>query len=132
MTLPITLSDGTTTLALPSDLQWRDEFAWTTVEHSTDYALSGNLIVQEGERQDGRPITLYGGTKGAWITRAALLELYALAGKPNQVLTLALWGRNFTVMFRRPAISAEEIMRLADPGPDRFYACTINLMEITP
>ena len=64
MTLQISLSDGTTTLALPPDLEWQDEFDWTPVEHSTDYSNTGSLIVHEGERQDGRPITLFGGTDG--------------------------------------------------------------------
>lgn len=132
MTLPITLSDGATTLTLPSDLDWRDEFAWTPVEHSTDYSLAGNLVVQEGSRQDGRPITLFGGREAAWISRADLEQLYAMASVPQQQLTLSLWGRSFTVMFRRPPMDVEAIRRIANAGPDHSYAVTINLMEITP
>lgn len=132
MTLEITLTDGTDVVSLPPGLQWRDEFSWSPVEHSTDYSLTGSLVVQEGERQDGRPITLYGGTEGAWIDRATLEALYAMASVPNQPMTLALWGRTFSVMFRRPAIEAQEIMRQANPGPDHQYAVTVNLMEINP
>lgn len=130
--MQITLTDGTDLVELPPGLQWRDEFSWSPVEHSTDYSLAGNLVVQEGDRQDGRPITLYGGTEGAWCDRATLTALYALASKKNTTLTLALWGRTFTCMFRRPAIEAAEIMRQADPQPGHFYAITVNLMEITP
>lgn len=54
MTLQITLSDGTTTIELPPDLHWRDEFSWTPVEQSTEYSLTGALIVQSGARQAGR------------------------------------------------------------------------------
>lgn len=132
MTPQITLTDGTTVIDLPAGLQWRDEYGWTPVEHSTDYSLAGNLVVQEATRQDGRPITLYGGTEGAWITKAVLDQLYAMASVPNQPLTLALWDRTFSVMFRRPPFEAQEIMRYANPGPDQFYAVTINLMEINP
>lgn len=132
MSLAITLTDGTTLINLPADLQWSDEFAWTAVEHSTDYSLTGNLIVQEGQRQDGRPITLFGGPRGAWVDRATLQSLYAMASVPNQVLTLSLWGRSFSVMFRRPPFDAREIAREADPAPDHRYAITINLMEVNP
>lgn len=132
MTLPITLSDGAITLTLPSDLDWRDEFAWTPVEHSTDYSLAGNLVVQEGSRQDGRPITLFGGREAAWISRTDLEQLYAMASVPEQQLTLSLWGRLFSVMFRRPPIDVEPIRRIANAGPDHRYAITVNLMEITP
>lgn len=132
MTLPITLSDGTTTLTLPTDLDWRDEFAWTPVEHSTDYSLVGNLVVQEGSRQDGRPITLFGGREAAWISRTDLEQLYAMASVPEQQFTLSLWGTSFNVMFRRPPMEVEPIRRLANAGPDHRYAVTINFMEINP
>lgn len=132
MILPITLSDGTDTLNLPSDLEWRDEFGWTPVEHSTEYSLAGNLIVHEGSRQDGRPITLFGGRTAAWISRSDLEKLYAMASVPEKEFTLILWDRPFNVMFRRPPIEVEPIRRLANPGPDHKYAVTINLMEINP
>lgn len=128
----ITISDGITTINLPPELQWRDEFAWTRVEHSTDYSLTGSLVVQEGVRQDGRPITLYGGTGSAWATRSTIEALYALASIPNQVMTLNLWGTVYSVIFRRPAIEAQEIVRIANPTADQFYSLTLNLMEITP
>lgn len=130
--MKITLTDGTSTVELPPGLQWRDEFAWTPVEHSTDYSMTGNLVVQEGARQDGRPITLFGGTEGAWADRATVAALYEMASAPGQTLTLALWSRTFSVIFRRPALEAQEIMRFADPGADQQYALTVNLLEITP
>ena len=128
----ITLSDGTLTINLPADLQWRDEFEWTPVEHSTDYSLTGALIVQEALRQDGRPITLYGGQEGAWAARSIVQALHALASTPGRTFTLTIYGTAYHVMFRRPAIVAEEIMRLANPGSTHQYALTINLMEINP
>lgn len=131
MALQITLSDGTTTIDLPADLEWQDEFDWTPVEQSTEYSLTGALIVQSGAMQAGRPITLYGGREGAWIKRAKLEQLYAMASVSGLQMTLQLWGRTFTVMFRETPLNAEPIRRLADPGPDWNYAITINLMEVT-
>ncbi|OEY66798.1 hypothetical protein [Marinobacter sp. X15-166B] len=131
MGLEISITNGVTVIDLPPDLDWRDEFDWTPVEHSTDYSLAGNLVVQEGERQDGRPITLYGGRE-VWVERSTVEALYDLAKTPGQLMTLALWGRSFSVMFRRPAIEARPIRRLANPGSEHYYAITVNLMEITP
>ena len=131
MATEITLTDGTTVISLPPDMDWRDEFAWTPVEHSTDYSLTGSLVVQEDERQDGRPLTLFGGRE-VWVDRSTVEALYAMASVADQVMTLALWGQNFTVMFRRPAIEAEPIWRLGNPGETHQYAITVNLMEITP
>ena len=131
MATEITLTDGTTVISLPPDMDWRDEFAWTPVEHSTDYSQTGSLMVNEGERQDGRPITLFGGRE-KWVDRSTVEDIYAMASVADQVMTLALWGQNFTVMFRRPAIEAEPIWRLANPGATHKYAITLNLMEITP
>lgn len=131
MSLEISITDDTNVITLPPDMDWRDEFSWTPVEHSTDYSMTGSLVVQEGQRQDGRPITLYGGRE-VWISRATIESLYAMASVPDQRMTLALWGRSFTVMFRRPAIEAEPIRRIANPGSEHKYAVTINLMEINP
>lgn len=131
MSLEISITDGTTVINLPPDMDWRDEFGWTPVEHSTDYSMTGALVVQEGERQDGRPITLFGG-RDVWVERATIEALHAMASVPDQLMTLALWGRSFTVMFRRPAIEAEPIRRMANPGAGHKYAATINLMEINP
>ncbi len=130
MSLQITLADSTTTLNLPGGLTWADEFGWTPVEQTSEYSLTGALIVQEGERQSGRPITLLGGRNAAWIDRGLALQLQALASVPEQQLTLSLWGVDYSVMFRRPAVEIEPIRRRANPGADHQYAVTINLMEI--
>ena len=129
--MEITLSDGTNTINLPPDMQWTDEFSWTPVEHSTDYSETGSLIVQEGERQDGRPITLETGD-GMAFSRAQLQQVFTLASIPEQMLTLNIWGQSFIVMFWRPAITAKELYRKANPGPDHPYTVTLNFMEINP
>jgi hypothetical protein len=132
MPVEITLDDGTTTLQLPPDLQWKDEFTWNAVEQDQEYSLTGNHVVQEGVKQDGRAITLVGGSNASWIDRQTLLDLQLISNVPDQTLTLVLWGTTYTVMFRRPAIEAEEVIRAADPDVTHKYAVTINLMEVNP
>ena len=126
----ISLDDGSTTIYLPGGLQWTDEFTWSTVEQSLEHSLDGALHVQQGEKQAGRTITLVGGTGGAWASRQQILDLYEMSNVPDLTMTLTLWGRVFSVMFRRPAIEAEEIMRYANPGIDQSYSLTVNLFEV--
>ena len=37
-------------LALPRGLRWTDELAWSPVAQSTEYGLTGALIVQEATK----------------------------------------------------------------------------------
>ena len=118
-------------LALPADLVWRDEFAWSAIERKTDYAVNGALIIDVGERLAGRPITLVGDQSGGWIRRADLLTLQALANNPTGRYTLTLAdGRIFPVAFSEGGVMAEPVVEFSDPGADTWYVVTIKLMEI--
>lgn len=59
-TLIYTHISQTITITLPTDLNWTDEYKWTPVVQSQEYAISGSLIVEEWVKQAGRPITLQG------------------------------------------------------------------------
>ena len=56
-------------VTLPQGLVWSDEFDWTPLAQTTEYSLTGALIVEQAEKQAGRPITLVGGIDFAWLTR---------------------------------------------------------------
>lgn len=119
-------------VAMPADMTWTDEFTWPTVVRSTEYSLSGALIVDSGQRQAGRPITLAGTADGGWITRSTVDALRVLACElPGSfVLTLAD-GRAFNVIFApEEAIAAEQVVAFADPGADTWYVVTIKLIEV--
>lgn len=128
----ITLSDGTDTLELPIDLQWVDEFDWSDIEQEEEYSLTGALIINQGEKLQGRPITLESGG-GAWITRANLLVLRGFYSKPGTTYTLGYWGVEYTVQFRRPdGLKAQPVFRKSNPGPDHVYTITLQLFEVSP
>jgi len=119
-------------VSLPDDLLWIDEFNWPTVIRSTEYALTGALIVDAGQRLAGRPITLAGSVDGGWVTRATLDALRVLAcALPGQyVLTLAD-GRSFNVVFAPDdALTAEPVVAFSDPGVDTWYVATVKLIEV--
>jgi len=128
--LSITLTDGDTTIELPGDLQWADEFDWSPVEQEAEHSIAGALIVQQGVKLKGRPITLQSGS-GAWIQRDELLALQAYYFSSGQQLTLSLWGNDYTVMFERPAgLKAVEVLRVANPDNDHFYTVTLKFIEV--
>lgn len=80
----ITLTVGGTALDLDPDLYWRDEFDWYAIEQSAERGLTGALIVDEGVRLDGRPITLTPpDDNAAWMPRAVLTQLQAWEAQPG-------------------------------------------------
>ena len=64
-------------IALPDGLRWEDEHAWSPVVQRTEYSLTGALLVERAERRAGRPVTLVGGRRYAWLPRSALQTLHA-------------------------------------------------------
>ncbi len=65
-------------IKLPDGLRFSDEFTWSPLTQATEYSLTGALIVHQGEKQAGRPITLEGGKDFAWLTRTEVAALKAL------------------------------------------------------
>lgn len=131
----ITLPPGMT-LAAEDDL-------WSPMVQAVDYTLTGAVVVEEHQRQAGRPITLVGGRSGsmtfARMTRSAVLALKAaLDTSTVRTLTLAD-GRTFQVMPRRtdgPALDAYPQPGVgdrapADPSSDWPYIIErIRLLEV--
>lgn len=129
------LVDGATTIFLPDDLLWTDEFGWLPTAQQADIAFDGALILQESAQQAGRPMTIEGDRNSAWIDRATLLLLQTLASTPrttSMVLTL-FDGRTFNVFFRHnasaPAVDAKPIVRYADPVDDDSYSLILRFLQ---
>ncbi len=131
-------------MVLPSGLVWSDEYAWTPVQQSSDYSLTGALIVQESVRLAGRAMTLTGQSDGAdhtaWITRSDLTALQTALTAAGATLTLTLHdGRVFTVAPRHDGdgplqatpLPAYRSLLPANPSPSHWYLLReIRLMEV--
>lgn len=92
--MAITLS----TITLPQGLRWSDEFAWSPLAQTSEYGLTGSLLVEQTLKQAGRPITLIGGRDFAWLTRTEVSALKTLLDTGAE-LTLTLHdARSFTVI----------------------------------
>lgn len=105
-----TLTNGTITIPLPKQLEWIDEFAWSSIVRSKEYSVTGALIVEDFEKQTGRPITLSGGDDQTWIYKNELDVIHSWSLIPGLELVLTLTdGRQFTVIFDENPISASAI-----------------------
>jgi hypothetical protein len=128
-----TLSDGTTTVTLPDDLQWVDEFDWHPVVAKTGRTVTGALWVQESAITAGRPITLQGDVNYAWVPRSAILGLQTLAALVGVPLTLTRFAVARTVMFDREQakpIEVKPIIDYAEPDNADNYQLTVRLRTV--
>jgi hypothetical protein len=120
-------------IALPDDLAWTDEYAWTPVGQSRNYTLTGALVIQSAARQAGRPYTLAASDDNtAWVSRATLDALYAMASIAGAVLTLDLRGSSRPVVFDHSGtpIEAVPIVPYADPVSTDAYRITLRLIGV--
>ena len=62
----------TETVLLENGFLWSDEFDWKPIEQNQERAIDGALIVQEGKKKSGRPITLSHSDGQGWIKRSDL------------------------------------------------------------
>lgn len=124
-------------IGLDEDLYWADEYSWSPVLQTVDFAADGAVLIDEWERQAGRPITLrpYDDTS-AHMPSAVLRQLQALASVPELEMTLQIRATTFSVMWRRtdgPAIEAEPLTFMSDAQPgdvgDQFLV-TLRFIEI--
>lgn len=116
-------------------LEWTDEFEWDAVAQTQERSLSGALIVQEGVKLFGRPITL-ASNGAAWFLLSLVRQLEVLRDQPGRVMPLVLPdGRAFSVIFNRTdgaPLEAKPLWRQVNPGADALYELTIRLITVAP
>lgn len=127
------ISDGTTSVNLPDDLDWEDEFAWTPVSQSVEYSVSGALIVQHSQRTAGRLITLAGSDNRAWVALDDVIQLDAWSHLAGLVLTLTIRGNPRSVIFRHgdgAPFEAREIFGRTPESADQQFVITARFLEV--
>ncbi|MEF0783260.1 hypothetical protein PX156_12995, partial [Pseudomonas aeruginosa] len=86
---------------LGDQFEWVDEFTWDAVAQEQERSLTGALLVQEGTKLHGRPITLRSGG-GVWTPLWVVRQLEVLRDQRLRVMPLVLPdGREFSVIFNR-------------------------------
>ena len=132
------LIDQTTlqTITLPNDLLWADEFEWSKVESTNTYTLTGSLIVEQGTKQAGRPISLRAEPDMAWVTRATvdlLQAAAAIAGRRFQlVLEYPTDTRTFLVIFDTTSnpISASPVKGFPGHKAGDWFRIELKFLEV--
>jgi hypothetical protein len=125
------------TVPLEDGFLWLDEFSWKAIEQNQAYAMDGTLIIQEGKKKSGRPITLEPANTGmGWIK---LRELRIVLEWSK------LQGENFKLQFEQPHDSRQFIVKFnhqdgaleADPvkgipavSLDDYYNVTLRFTEL--
>ena len=96
----LTRNDNQASIRLPPDMRWTDEYAWHAIAQAApERTLSGGLIIQQGIKRNGRPITLSG--EWAWLDLATVRILRDWTDVPELTLTMRHYdGREFNVAFR--------------------------------
>lgn len=131
--MSITLSDGTTTVILPPDLQWVDEHAWQPVTSSYARTLTGAAVIESQARIAGRPITLQSPSDEVWWTRDGFSSLKSWLDAPDQQLTLTILGNSYTVRFRHhepPAAEAKPVIFYGDPVGADYIIPLLKFMTV--
>lgn len=132
--MAITLSYNGTTANLGDRLIWTDEFRYSAVEKVIETGTKGALMVHQGVRVAGRPITLDGVESKAWITRALCASLQAWSDLPNIFLTLTLRGVSRSVIFDNDGFEAVSVWRIADghETPEQVFLPTFRFLTADP
>ena len=134
MAITLTHTASSTTLTLPDALSWADEYTWSPVEQTKTYTTTGALLIEEGVKQAGRPITLEGSEDRTWCTRALVDQLHAWANTPGMVLVLTLRGVAHQVTWdhERGALQGLPVLFYADGSiaSDDWYVPTLRFIQL--
>lgn len=131
--MTFSLTKDSTTLTLPSDLLWPNEFEWAGVKQDVKFSVTGALIVQSAAKSAGREITLQGGSDFAWANRTLVEALYAWTLLPGQVFGLVLrTGSPVNVIFDHAAgaMEATPILDFSDPDATDYYQIALRFLKV--
>ncbi|UUM26280.1 hypothetical protein NQU59_11230 [Acinetobacter colistiniresistens] len=124
------------TVQLEDGFLWSDEFDWKPIEQSQERAIDGTLIVQEGKKKSGRPITLTPPPEQGWVKRSELSIIKDWSALQNEQFTLIFEyphdTRQFNVIFNHAegAIEAKPVLGFPTVSDGDFYEVTFKFLEV--
>lgn len=124
---------GGQTLLLPEDLTWVDQFQYSPVAQTAEFAVEGAVIVDAATKTSGREITLQAGDNYAWFTLSQINALRNMAYTPGKIMTLTIGQASFKVVFRHndpPAIDVVPLVELAEYANGDYFFGTIKFLEV--
>lgn len=129
--ITLTRKDTRDTVSLPPDMRWLDEYGWAAVAQAEpEYTLGGAIVVQQGVKHTGRPITL--GGEWAWLDWQTVQTLRSWCDVPELEMTLQLDNdRRFDVIFRLHERGLDNVTPIRYAVPEKAddrYTAEIRLM----
>ncbi len=125
------------TVLLEDGFLFSDEFAWKPIEQNQEYAVDGTLIIQEGKKKSGRPITLLSKTDNqGWIKRSVLSVILDWSALQDEQFTLVFEyphdTRQFNVIFNHAegAIEADPVKGFPTVSEEDYYKVTLRFLEV--
>ena len=124
------------TVPLEDGFLWSDEFDWKPIEQKQERAISGALIIQEGKKLTGRPITLVPPVQGmGWIKRRHLRTILEWSALQEQFKLEFEWPhdqRRFNVIFNHEAgaIEAKPTKEHPTVSEEDYYIVTMRFTEV--
>ena len=115
---------------------WADEFSWKPIEQKLERAISGAAIIQEGQKQSGRPITLEPANDGmGWIKLRDLRQVQAWSVLQEQFALEFEWPhdtRRFNVIFNHEvgALEAKPVKGIPAVSLDDYLNVTLRFLEL--
>ena len=131
--ITLTRKDNNAAITLPERLRWLDEHQWSRIAQTEpEYTLGGAVVIQQGTKLAGRPITLGNDDVHNWLPKATVETLREWTDVPELVMTLDYQGRQFDVCWRihDQAIAATPVGWRHDEGNDAWYHAELRLMTI--
>lgn len=124
------------TVPLENGFLWSDEFDWKPIEQNQERAIDGALIVQEGKKKSGRPITLSPSDGQGWIKRSDLSVIQDWSALQDEQFTLEFEyphdTRQFNVIFNHAegAIEADTVKGFPTVSDGDYYRATLRFIEV--
>ena len=123
----VSLSDG---------FLWSDEFDWQPIEQKQERAVDGTLIIQEGKKKSGRPITLTADKNMAWVKRHMVSKLKDWSVLQEQFTLQFEYfhdKRSFNVVFnhQEKAIEANPVLEHPTISEDDEYNVKLRFLELS-
>lgn len=125
------------TVQLEDGFLFSDEFSWKPIEQNQEFAVDGTLIIQEGKKKSGRPITLLSKENSqGWVKRSVLSVIQDWSALQDEQFTLIFEyqhdNRQFNVIFNHAqgAIEADPVKGFPTVSNEDYYKVTLKFLEV--
>ncbi|MFW1952072.1 hypothetical protein [Acinetobacter beijerinckii] len=125
------------TVQIEDGFLFSDEFSWKPIEQNQEFAVDGTLIIQEGKKKSGRPITLLSKENSqGWVKRSVLSVIQDWSALQDEQFTLIFEyphdNRQFNVIFNHAqgAIEADPVKGFPTVSNEDYYKVTLKFLEV--